>query len=417
MCGQRVLDGSQLTQCHVAMHGSHQSVTRFPPVGHNRRRSSRGSEVFMVNVLYDDEIFSIQIQGGISRYFTELIEGLTAFPDVKVRLPFPLTCNQYAAESRRFPMYLFCGGRSVPGRRTLTRMINRRATAFALGRGKPDIVHATLYDETLLDRIEPAKLVITVHDMVPELMPEAVGGIEPAFRRAKQSLIAKAAGLVAISANTAADIARLTHRPIDTIKVIHHGVSERMRWNPQLSDPPALPERFLLCVGPRRAYKNFLGVAPAIVQVMQAEADLALVCFGGGPFTAEEQAVFETAGVGGRLIATGGDDRALAAAYAHAVALVYPSLYEGFGMPILEAMLNRCPVIVPKRSCFPEIAEDAAIYFDPTDLDGLVENLTLVLRDAALRRHLGEAGVCRAAAFNWQHCAAEHASLYRSLAE
>jgi glycosyltransferase involved in cell wall biosynthesis len=92
-------------------------------------------------------------------------------------------------------------------------------------------------------------------------------------------------------------------------------------------------------------------------------------------------------------------------------------LYEGFGMPILEAMLNRCPVIVPKRSCFPEIAEDAAIYFDPTDLDGLVENLTLVLRDAALRRHLGEAGVCRAAAFNWQHCAAEHASLYRSLAE
>ena len=370
----------------------------------------------MVQVLFDDEIFSVQIEGGISRYFTELIEGLTAFPDVKVQLPFPLTCNRYAAESPRFPSHWFLGGRSVPGRRTLTRMINRRATASALVRSKPDIVHATLYDEKLLERVEPSKLVVTVHDMVPELMPEAVGGIAPAFCREKQSLIEKAAGVVAVSANTAADIASITQRPIGDIKVIHHGVSERMLWNPRRRDPPELPDRFLLCVGHRRAYKNFLGVAPALAQVMRTEPDLALVCFGGGSFTAEEQAVFDTAGVGDQLIATGGDDQALASAYAHAVALVYPSLYEGFGMPILEAMLNRCPVIIPKRSCFPEIAEDAAIYFEPTDLDGLVEILKVVLRDAALRRRLGQAGACRAAAFSWQRCVAEHAALYRSIA-
>ena len=85
-------------------------------------------------------------------------------------------------------------------------------------------------------------------------------------------------------------------------------------------------------------------------------------------------------------------------------------------MPILEAMINRCPVIIPKRSCFPEIAEDAAIYFDAMDPDGLVEILKLVLRDAALRRRLGEAGARRAAAFNWQRCAAEYAAFYQSLA-
>jgi glycosyltransferase involved in cell wall biosynthesis len=370
----------------------------------------------MLQVLFDDEIFSVQIEGGISRYFTELMEGLTAVPDVDVQLPFRLTCNRHLAESPTFAVRRFCGGRSIPGRRTLTRMINRRATASSLGRSKPDIVHATLYDETLLDHIGPAKLIITVHDMVPELMPEAVGGISPAFCRAKQSLIVKADGVVAVSANTAADIARLTHRPIEDIQVIHHGVSERMRWSPELGEPPALPERFLLCVGHRRAYKNFLGVAPAIAEVMRTETDLALVCFGGGSFTDDEQAPFEAAGVRRNLIAMGGDDRALAFAYARAAALIYPSLYEGFGMPILEAMINRCPVVIPERSCFPEIAGDAALYFDTTDPDGLVEILKQVVRDAALRSRLGEAGARRATAFSWQRCVAQYAAFYQSLA-
>jgi glycosyltransferase involved in cell wall biosynthesis len=370
----------------------------------------------MLHILFDDEIFSTQIEGGISRYFTELMEALTAIPDVEVHLPFALTCNRYLAMSPHFSGRLFGGGRAIPGRRTLTRTINRRTTASALVRRKPDIVHATLYDETLLERIEPAKLVITVHDMVPELMPEAVGGLSPDFSRAKQSLIAKAAGVIAVSANTAADVARLTHRPIDAITVIRHGVSERMRWNPEFGSSPGLPERFLLCVGHRRAYKNFLGVAPALAKVMQSEPDLALVCFGGGPFTAEEQVPFEAVGVRSRLMATSGDDRALAYAYARAVALIYPSLYEGFGMPILEAMINRCPVIVSKQSCFPEIAEDAALYFDTTHPGGLVEIVQAVLRDAPLRRFLREAGARRAAAFNWKRCAGEHAALYRSLA-
>ena len=98
----------------------------------------------MVHILFDDEIFSVQIEGGISRFFTELMEGLTAFPNVKVQLPFRLTCNRYLAESPHFAVRRFCGDRYVPGRRTIVRMINRRATASALIRSNPDIVHATL---------------------------------------------------------------------------------------------------------------------------------------------------------------------------------------------------------------------------------------------------------------------------------
>ena len=189
-----------------------------------------------------------------------------------------------------------------------------------------------------------------------------------------------------------------------------------MRWTAGLGETPALPNRFLLCVGHRRAYKNFLGVAPALARLMRADQNLGLVCFGGGPFIPEEEAPFEAAGVRARLVAMAGDDRALAAAYAHAVALIYPSLYEGFGMPILEAMINRCPVIIPRTSCFPEIAEDAAVYFDPAHPENLGEIVKRVLSDPVLRRTVAEVGARRAADFSWQHCADRHAELYRTLA-
>jgi glycosyltransferase involved in cell wall biosynthesis len=169
-------------------------------------------------------------------------------------------------------------------------------------------------------------------------------------------------------------------------------------------------------VGERRGYKNFVGVAPALAEVMRQDPAVHLVCFGGGSLAAEEMAAFKTAGVAQRVIATRGTDGDLAWAYAHAAAFVFPSLYEGFGMPILEAMTNRCPVVLAQCSCFPEIAADAALYFDPVQPDDLVEILNRVLRDRQLQHRLGEAGVQRVADFSWRRSVREHAALYRMLA-
>jgi glycosyltransferase involved in cell wall biosynthesis len=369
-----------------------------------------------MRVLYDDDVFSVQYHGGISRYFAQLIDALGPVADVDVLLPFWLTVNTHLAASRPFKGYALGARLAIPGRRTVIRMVNRRSVARALARKQYDIVHATFYDPTLLGRIGPAKLVITVHDMVPELMPQAVGGIATDFSLCKRMLIEHADGIVAVSATTAADIARLTRRPLGDITVIHHGISDQMRWTPAFGPGPALPDRFFLCVGHRRAYKNFLAVVPALAELLRTDADLSLVCFGGGPLTVEEAAPFRAAGVISRVMAISGDDRSLASVYARAIALVYPSLYEGFGMPILEAMINRCPVLIPKLSCFPEIAADAALYFDPAQADGTMEVLSRLARDASLRRQLAEAGARRAACFTWQRSAALHAALYRSLA-
>ena len=185
----------------------------------------------MVEVLFDDEIFSVQVDGGISRYFAELIVGLRADPDFRVRLPFWFTCNRYLAELQPNGGRFMGARASFPGRRSLMRKINRRSTALGLMCFKPDIVHATVYDEALLTGLGSAKLVVTVHDMMPELMPEAVGGLDPDFSRRKVFLIEKATAVVAVSHNTARDVAKLTQRPLNTITVIHHGISEGMRWD------------------------------------------------------------------------------------------------------------------------------------------------------------------------------------------
>src|SRR5262249_4744305 len=129
-----------------------------------------------------------------------------------------------------------------------------------------------------------------------------------------------------------------------------------------------------------------------------------------------ERGGWEAGGVGWRVIGVSGGDQALASVYARALALVYPSSYEGFGLPILEAMINRCPVLVQRLSCFPEIAGDAALYFDAAQQDETRQLLGRVAHDATLRRHFADAGVGRAETFTWQRCADQPAALYRSLA-
>jgi glycosyltransferase involved in cell wall biosynthesis len=251
---------------------------------------------------------------------------------------------------------------------------------------------------------------------VDQAMPEDVGGLPPGYWDAKRTLILNAAAVVAVSESTAADVARFTGLPRQSMRVIYHGVSHGVRWDPRCGRTNALPDSYLLVVGNRRAYKNFLGVAGALAEVLRSHPGLALVCFGGGPLTAEERAPFEQAGVARALCYMRGDDRALAAAYAHATAFIFPSLYEGFGMPILEAMSNRCPVVLPPRSSFPEIAADAALYFDHAQPGELVEILERLIGDATMRHRLGDVGEARARDFSWQRSVAAHADLYRSLA-
>ena len=366
----------------------------------------------MLRVLFDDEIFSTQLEGGVSRYFTHLVEELPA-AGVSPLLPFRLTCNRHLAQS---PAFAGWHPLRFPGSRRVIRAINRRDSLAALDQGQFEIWHASWYDGGALGhvRTQPAKRVVTtVYDMTPEVMPEAIRAGIGNPHVGKLAMVEAADLVVAISAATKADLLRFSAVPADKIRVVHLGVGERLLWRPAQDRPDGLPDRFLLFVGKRAGYKNFDGVAPALAALLAATPDLHLVCVGGGPLTPTEIAPFGIAGDRVRQIQA--DDATLAWCYAHAAAFLFPSRYEGFGLPILEAFINRCPTVLAERSCFPEIGGDAALYFDPDRPDALVDRIGRLLAAPDERRRLGEAGAVRARDFTWARMAAAHADLYRAL--
>jgi len=367
----------------------------------------------MPRVAFDHEIFTAQFYGGVSRAFTELSQALAEEPGVVPLLPFPFTANRHLAASPVFRGRVLGGRWQIPGLRSLMRPINRHAVTAALARGQADILHATWYDATLAAADIP--LVITIHDMVPELMPGSVSGVAKALHGDKLALVQRARRVIAVSANTAADLCRLSGLPQDTVRVIYHGITNRLCWQPVDGRPPDLPDRFLLFVGRRGGYKNFSGVAPSVAHLLRRNAQLHLVCIGGGSFRAKELEPFALAGVAGRVRQIDAEDRLLAACYAHAAAFLFPSLYEGFGMPLLEAMINRCPVICSNRGALMEIGAEAAVYFDPAEPDQIIELVEALDRDHAHLSAQVARGMSRAADFTWRRAAAAHAALYREL--
>jgi glycosyltransferase involved in cell wall biosynthesis len=367
----------------------------------------------MLRVAFDDEIFTAQLHGGVSRAFTELSEALADEPGVVPLLPFPFTANRHLAASLIFSGRVLGAGWQVPGLRSLIRPINRRAVTAALARSQADVLHATWYNPALAATSVP--LVVTVHDMVPELLPGSVDGTAKTLHRGKLAVVHRARRVIAVSATTAADLCRLSGITQDAVRVIYHGITERMRWRPVNGRPADLPGSYLLFVGRRGGYKNFAGVAPSLANLLRRNVQLHLVCVGGGLFGAKELEPFVLAGVARRVRQIDADDRLLAACYSHAVAFLFPSLYEGFGMPLLEAMINHCPVICSNRGALVEIGADAPLYFDPAEPDQIIELVEALSRDRAHRSAQVTKSLSRAADFSWRRAAAEHAALYREL--
>ena len=363
-----------------------------------------------MKILYEPETFSIQDVGGVSRYFYELIDH--AGPEVSCELPVVLSNNIYLKDRKHTRHLGLLPGVPVPGLWRMMQYANRRASCKAIQRQQFDVFHPTVNDQTwFLDLLGQKPFVITIHDMIPALFSEYYQHTGTELNL----LASRAARIITVSENTRADVLRLLPVAPERVVVVHHG--HTVRHFPY-EEAVAAPDDYLLFTGTRRDYKNFGCLVKAFGLLHAEYPGLHLMCAGGGPFTEAELLMLREAGVAGRTHQLGYlTEGQLHHLYHRARAFVFPSLYEGFGFPILEAFGQQCPVVLSNASCFPEIAQDAAQYFDPYDADDLHEQLDRVLYDRALRQILVRRGLDRVRDFTWARTVADTHRVYEEARE
>ncbi|WP_426491044.1 glycosyltransferase family 4 protein [Hymenobacter sp. 102] len=363
----------------------------------------------MMRVLYDHQAFTLQDFGGVSRYHHELLRHASWQSELAVALS-----NNLYLRDQQYPRYrTFLPNSSLPARWRVIQFFNDRASRRALRRAAYDVFHPTLTDDDyFLDLLPPGRpLVITIHDMIPALFPAHYPDRDD---QTLARIAQRADRIIAVSEHTRADVLRLLPVASEKVAVVYHGYAE-----PAAASGPSalpLPERYVLFTGSRALYKNFGCLVKALAMLPATVAQgMHLVCAGGGSFTAEEQALLRQAGWAERAHQFGPvSDVQLTHLYRHARAFIFPSCYEGFGLPILEAFSQQCPVVLSQASCFPEIAREAALYFPPDQPAVLAEQLARLLTDARLRRELVHLGQLRLLDFTWHNTARRTRAVYEA---
>ena len=294
--------------------------------------------------------------------------------------------------------------------------INELLSAVAAPlRGRVDIYHPTLY--RALPWVRRRGVVVTHHDCTherfPHLFPNAASIVDT-----KRQLFARADAILCVSASSQRDLLHFYDVPEAKTRVVHHGftslgpVQGGVDQGGVETSPP-----YLLYVGSRASYKNF-GLLLEAFSRSGLAGSYRLLAVGGGAFSAQEQEQIASLQLTGSIaLVPKGDDATLARAYRDAVLFVYPSMYEGFGFPPLEAMSMGCPVLVNRTSSLPEVCGDAVFYFDSSDKDELGQRLQSIVQDKqgiANKRKLGEQHV---KLYDWSRCANATLAAYRQVTE
>ena len=250
-----------------------------------------------------------------------------------------------------------------------SREVNRKYSIDLLKSGQFDVFHPTFFEDYFLPYLNGTPYVFTVHDMITEKFK--TGDILQTNN--KKTLVDRASHIIAVSNNTKQDLMDIFNVPESKITVIYHGASEIM----PSKDFVVGIDNYILFVGQRGGYKNFIPMVKSLLPVLERHQDIKIICTG-ADFSLQERSLFKENGLQDRVIHKSPSDAELRALYANALCFVFPSLYEGFGIPILEAWKCGCPVILNKKSCFPEIAKDAAVFFtldnNYSDLDRVMES-------------------------------------------
>ena len=368
-----------------------------------------------MHIVYDYQIFSIQKHGGISRYYYEIASRLTNINQHEVNIYAGLFINNYLRNSSKELLKGWHLPYKINPKTTkILDVINTGIYQVLLNSNPPDIIHETYYSRRTIAP-NKSKIVMTVYDMIHEKFAKLMPELRKDLYKIKTEALKRADHIICISENTKKDLFDLIDIDPKKVSTIYLGYS--LQANVNIERRAKIIHPYILYVGDRtQEYKNFKRLLYAYASSAKIRQNFSIVCFGSKPFSKKEIKIMNQLGIEeSKVMHIVGEDDILANLYTHASAFIYPSLYEGFGIPPLEAMSFDCPVVCSNVSSIPEVVADAGEYFNPYEVDSIVDALEKLLFCSERSQELIIRGKKRLKNFSWDKCAHQHSLVYKSL--
>lgn len=361
-----------------------------------------------MRIYFDYQAFTCFEYGGIVRYFRELVSNLAVVPDVEVTISSPLYSKAGCGLPDQIKKNMWFRIPKVKYAKGISLCINDylyRASQMVCSSNKSaDVLHQTFYFNRY--KAKGVAVVQTVHDLIPE---KFFGDV-----RHKSKLVKEADHVICVSEATKRDFLEYYNYAPENVSVVHHGVS---RLSSLIDEQAKIPKKpYLLFVGRRVGYKNFNRLLKAYAGSKFLGNEFDLICFGGGPFDSDESELLRSNRLNlNQVRQVQGNDSLLATYYKHASLFVYPSLSEGFGLPLLEAMDTGCPVCCSDILCFREVAGEAVAYFDPSDAQSIKVAIESIISSKPKLEALKSKGFAQSKLYSWSKCANETLTVYKRL--
>lgn len=354
-----------------------------------------------MKIVYDNQIFFNQNFGGPSRYFVELVKELNKINYNSVIIS-PFHQNIYLKEISSSHKKEITTSLK---KNIFLNKLNNFASNHFFKNIEHDLYHLTYFDKCYKS-IKPK--IITVYDLIHEKFSNDFNlNYLP-----KKEVFKNINHFLCISENTKNDL--IEYYDIDEAKISVTHLASFIDQNQNIQVKIEKP--FLLYVGSRKRYKNFRLLLQSFSKLPNINKNFDIICFGGGEFLKEEIDYMIKMKINLKNIKNiQGSDAILVSLYKQSVALIYTSSYEGFGLPIIEAMSCSCPVISSNSSCLPEVYGDAALPFENNSLENLSHCISKITADPTLRNLLIKKGLQRSKNFSWKKCAEKTASVYKAL--
>ena len=353
----------------------------------------------MIKVLFESSIFLHQNVGGISKYITELNKNLLK-NNISSKIFSPIVINYYLEDKKKNKNINFLKISQIPKFcRKIFFFINNIFTFFYIKIYKPNILHFSYYNKSLLKYLN-IPYVITVYDLIYEKMNFSQNEFE------KKELLKNAKHIICISKQTKKDLIKFYKLDKNKISVVYLGT-----YNQKLKN--IKKNKYILYVGSRKRYKNFENFILAFSKSRYLIQNYKIICFGGGNFQKDEIENFKNLGLEYNLNYIKGDDLKLSNLYRRASLYVSLSIYEGFGLTLLEAIQSKCPVLCSNIPVFREIYKNSCEFVNPNNIAEITKRLKSILKSPQKQKKLITNSKKIIEKYTWENCAIETAKIYR----